>query len=57
MNVLIKEDYNSEMREIYVNGTLYQIGNFWDFKLGDTLEDLLKKFGVTVVREEYKYGD
>ena len=55
MSVLIKEDCDSEMMEIYVNGVLFDCGNFWDFYTRDTLENVLDSLGVKVSREDFEY--
>lgn len=55
MSVLIKEDCDSEMMEIYVNGELFDSGNFWDFDTRDTLESVLEKLNVKVSREDFEY--
>ena len=55
MSVLIKEDCDSEMMEIYVNGELFDSGNFWDFDTRDTLESVLEKLNVKVSREDLEY--
>ena len=55
MSVIIKEDCDSEMMEIYVNGALFDSGIFWDFDTRDTLESVLEKLGVGVSREDFEY--
>lgn len=53
--VVIKEDLDSEMLEIYVDGKLLDIGNFWDFDTRDTLENVLSVLGVGFDRIYFEY--
>lgn len=57
--ILIKEDHETEMMEIYNGDKCIFCGNTWDFQVsGHSIKELLKDCGVKDVKvEKYNYED
>lgn len=56
-SVKFRVDEMSEMLEVYIDGKLWQTGNFWDFDFLGMSQELLHRVGVQVEVEEYEYDD
>lgn len=56
-SVLFRKDKYHEMLEVYVNGKLYDSGNYWDFDFVTGLPRLLDELGIENYEEEYSYED
>ena len=56
-SVLFRKDKYNEMLEVYVNGKLYDSGNYWDFDFVTGLPHLLDELGIENYEEEYSYED
>ena len=54
VSVLIKDDSDNEMMEVYVNGELLDSGNYWDFDSKDLLESVLDKLNIPCEVEDYE---
>ena len=51
--VRILKDEQNEMLMIEVDGKLLFEGNYWDFNIHDTLQDVLEAAGVTYEEGDY----
>ena len=56
-SVLFRKDESCEMMEVYVNGKLYDSGNYRDFDFVTGLPHLLDELGIENYEEEYSYED
>ena len=55
MTVLIREDRDSGMMEIYVDGKLFASGNSCDLYTRETMMLVIEKLGVEVSRKDFEY--
>ena len=55
MTVLIREDRDSGMMEIYVDGKLFVSGNSCDIYTRETMMLVIEKIGVKISRGDFEY--
>lgn len=55
MTVLIREDRDSGMMEIYVDGKLFASGNSCDLYTRETMMLVIEEIGVKISREDFEY--
>ena len=56
-SVLFRKDESCEMLEVYVDGKLYDSGNYWDFDFVRGVPKLLDELGIQNSEEDYYYED
>lgn len=55
MTVLIREDRDSCMMEIYVDDKLFASGNSCDLYTRETMMLVIERLGVEISREDFEY--